>query len=351
MTTRSSRVKPPRSSVTLSDVARLAQVSPTTVSFVLNEGDERNRHVSEATRTKVLEAMRILRFQPHSLARALSKGYSHEIVGITDMDLTPLGNEMNMALQQAFLQAGYTPVVYSVAGLAESQRKHLYQAIIERRPYAIVATPTCFSAEDAAHAYQAGIHAIISIGFAATTHPHTYSIMFPSTELGGIAAHHLLERGHRRLAIVQPEDAVYGTQITAFLQRLEGMQTALKGEADASLELLRLPLHPTEAEDVIRTRFQAANHPTGIYAFNDEYAALLLRALQRSDKQVPGDVAVVGTDNLAIGAFLLPSLTTISFAVADIGERVAQVLQDLSSSPPQEQFIPIRPQLIQRESS
>ena len=146
--------------VTISDVAQRAGVSRTAVSFVLNEHGERNRYVSEETRTKVWQAVQELHYQPDLLARTLRTGQSTEIAGITDTTLTLLGLEVSTAFQQHALQYGYMPTGYFSQGLSHEQRQELYQRIFARRPLAIITTPDHFTAEDVKHAREHGIEYI-----------------------------------------------------------------------------------------------------------------------------------------------------------------------------------------------
>src|SRR5205807_8181465 len=83
---------------TVNDVARRAGVSRTAFSYVLNENGERNKHVSEEARAQVLQAMQELNFHPDALARALSRGYSEELVLITEIALTPFALDLISSL-------------------------------------------------------------------------------------------------------------------------------------------------------------------------------------------------------------------------------------------------------------
>ncbi len=222
-----------QTSPTITDVARRAGVSRTAVSYVLNDNGQRNKHVSGETRAKVLQAVQELRFHPDALARALSKGQSEEIVLITGTAITPFATEFIASLQQQALLYGYTPVMYLSRGFSVEQRRVLRQTIFARRPIGIVCSSFDFTAEDVALAREMGIKHIIFIGFHTEPIEQTYSIVFPSQTLGYLAARHLLERGHRHLALVHPDDAV---QEEAFLQRLEGMHAAIAEEAGVSLD-------------------------------------------------------------------------------------------------------------------
>jgi LacI family transcriptional regulator len=342
-----------RTSPTVDDVARLAGVSRTAVSYVLNERGQRNKHVSEAARAKVLQAIQELNFRPHSLARALSKGYSEELVWIVNIDPTPFTMEMITSVQRQAALYGYTPVMYFAQHFSDEERKALYETIFARRPIGLLVGSLTFSAEDVALAHELGVNHIIFIALREVSIERTHAIVFPSRALGYLAARHLLERGHRHLALVQPDDRV---QEVAFLQRLEGMQAAMAEETDrAGLALDILPLHlsSSSAHALVETSLMAAERPTGIYAFSDEYAVVLLGALTRLGIRVPQDVALVGTDNLPLGTFVWPSLTSMGFDAIDMGKRAVDMLHLLHQGLPlpEELTRPLIPQLIVRESS
>ena len=341
------------SAITLDDVAQKAGVSRTAVSFVLNENGQRNKHVSEETRAKVQQAIQELNFQPHLLARALRKGRSTELVGILDTTITPFGLEVMDSLQQHAMRYGFTPVTYASQGLSAEQRSLLYQTIFARRPLAIITTPTHLTAGDVARARLAGIEHIVFFSFRQEPLEGTHSIIFPSEALGYLAAQHLLERGYRHLALVRPDDPTHTIQDVAFLQRLEGMRSAIGEQAGVTLDILPLQLSVEAAYALVETTLRGGHRPTGVYAFNDEYGLLLLGALTRSSIRVPEEIAVVGTDNLAVGAYVWPSLTSISIDARDIGKRTVELVHTLDQGVPlpKELMQPLLPRLIQRGST
>jgi DNA-binding LacI/PurR family transcriptional regulator len=336
--------------LTITDVARRAGVSRTAVSYVLNENGQRNKHVSDEARAKVLQTVQELNFHPDALARTLSKGHSEEIVLITGTALTPFATELITSLQQQALIYGYTPVMYLSQGFSAEQRRELHQTIFTRRPIGIIASPFNFTAEDVALAREMGVHHIIFIGFRTEPIEQTYSIVFPSQTLGYLAAQHLIARGHRHLALVHPDDAI---QEEAFLQRLEGMHAAIAEEPGMTLDILPLHLSAAAALSLVETSFVDADRPTGVYAFSDEYAVVLLGALTRLGIRVPQEVALVGTDNLPIGEFVWPSLTSMGFDALDMGKRAVDMLHTLHQGLPlpEELTRPLVPQLIPREST
>src|SRR5258707_3143454 len=165
-------------SPTITDVALSAVLSSTAVSYVLNDKGQRNKHVSDEARAKVLQAVQELHFHPDALARALSKGQSEEIVYITGRAFSPFTTEFITSLQQQALIYGYTPVMYLSQGFSVEQRSDLHQRIFTRRPIGIICGPFDFTAEDVALAREMGIKHIIFLGFHTEPLELTHSIGF-----------------------------------------------------------------------------------------------------------------------------------------------------------------------------
>jgi LacI family transcriptional regulator len=220
--------------------------------------------------------------------------------------------------------------------------------IFARRPIGIFATATSMTAEHIALAKHMGVDNIVL--YSVEPLEYAATILLPTVPLGYLAAQHLLERGHRHLGLVRPVDSLheYG-----FQQRLEGMYSAIAGIPGVTLDILSLEFTLSDAHALVGTRLTGADHPTGIYAFNDEYALLLLGALADRGIQVPRDVAVMGTDDISFSAFMRPTLTTIRFDTISLAQRAVGMLVNWHSGQPlpEELTRPLVPQLIPREST
>lgn len=344
-----------RKPLTSVDVARRAGVSRTAVSYVLN--GTRSTHVSEETRAKVLQAAQELGYHLNTSAQALRKGQSNEICILSSVALSANDAEIFVAMQQHALVHGYIPVVYFIGGLTEQERRELLAKILARHPLALFLTPNCLDAEDIALAQHMGVsHILLYAEEPVEAHFPTDlpSVSAPTFEAGYLAAHHLLERGHRALGLVRPAEARHRL---AFLQRLQGMRAAMSdagfSETDVRLEILPMSLTMSDAYTVVDTHLTGLQRLTGVYTFKDEYALPLLGALSDRGIRVPEEVAIIGTDNVAFSAFVRPALTTISIDNIALGQRGIEMLAALQRGQalPEELTRPIVPQLLVRAST
>jgi LacI family transcriptional regulator len=347
--TRKQRHTPPRASITASDVARRAQVSRATVSFVLNEHGVRNAHVSEETRAKVLQAAQDLGYSMNTAARTLRRGQSEELAILIDLPFSIQKNELFISLQQHALQAGYTPIMYFNEGLTSKQKQELFLKILARRPLGLFATEHSMTRENINLAKQMGVKHLLL--HAVRPLPYAPTIVLPTKLAGALAAQHLLARGHRHLGLVQPSDARYDSY--GFEQRLEGMRDVISEQAGVTLDILPLQFSQADASRFVETFLSATERPTGLYAFNDEYALLLLGVFADRGIRIPEDVALMGTDDIAFGEIVRPTLTTIRFDAISIGQRVVDMMTilDKGLALPEELTQPLTPELVPRAST
>ncbi len=304
--------------------------------------------MSEETRAKVLQAAQDLGYSTHSSARALRKGYSEEVCFIADLPLTIHRTELFVSLQQHAFNHGYPSVMYFSYGLSAEPMQKLLLEIFARRPLGIFATARSITAENMALAQRMGIDNIVLYSVKPIEYART--IILPTRPAGYLAAQHLLELGHRHLGLVRPSDPLHDH---GFLQRLEGMRAAMAGIAGATLNILPLQFSLSDAHALVDTYLTGANQLTGIYAYNDEYALLLLGALADRGRRVPQDVAVVGTDDISMGELMRPALTTIRFDNISLGQRAIEMLiaHYRHQSLPEELSQPLAPQLVPRGST
>ncbi len=167
---------------------------------------------------------------------------------------------------------------------------------------------------------------------------------------GYLAAKHLLDLGHRRLAFL------HGGHDQAQNPRWHGMQTALReaGRAGVSASLTTVPSEDMETwrEDSSRAALwlRRPGSPTGVLAWNDEVAIRLLSTLSRAGVQVPEEVSIVGYDALPEGELMHPALTTVEPFMSEMLQTAVELLNQ-PEPPPLSHTATVVPSLVIRETT
>lgn len=325
--------------VTSADVARLAGVSRATVSFVLN--DTQNHRVGEATRAKVLAAADALGYVPHAAARSLRAGR-------TDLVLIPAAVSAIGRLASGWIddlhteleRYGYTAVLHAgrYADPVTAAR-----AWAELRPGAVLALDGASLTECGADVLRrAGVQALMA--FAPEPVRGVVTVCFDDRRAGVLATEHLVARGRRRLAVVMPRER----GLSAFAApRLAGARSVA---ARTTATVTSVEMDCTYASAAALADGWADRGLDGVFAYNDDYAALLLRALQDAGVDVPGEVAVVGCDDLVTAILQRPALTTVRLDVPSAA-HVAEALHALVEHGSTEPLPAVEPALVRRESA
>ncbi|MBO2447507.1 LacI family DNA-binding transcriptional regulator [Actinomadura barringtoniae] len=330
---------------TSTDVARAAGVSQATVSYVLN--DAPGVRISQETRVKVREAAERLGYAPHASARVLRTGRS-DIVLIPTSTI-PVGRlvaELDMAMSERLRRLGHTVVHF---GDPRSRGVAAARVWAEWRPAAVFVEAHRLTAAAVSQLYAAGVATVLAFG--PEPSPYAPTFVFDDGNVGACAAEHLIARGSAALAAVVPTE--HG--LDGFgLRRLEGVARVARAH-DVPVARVDLPFDEERANEIATgwTRDPGAR-PDGVFAYNDEYAMLLMRALQDAGLDIPGDIAVVGADDLPLAPLLRPRLSSVrvltDITPDDLAERLAKMIAD-GERDPATTIRASRTEMIVRESS
>ncbi|WP_243639014.1 LacI family DNA-binding transcriptional regulator [Streptacidiphilus pinicola] len=301
---------------TSADVARLAGVSRATVSYVLN--DTAGGRVSEKTRLRVRAAADQLGYVPHAAARSLRAGHTGLVLmAAPEITFGPLFNEFFAELRAGLRDHGYTAVLYGTRG--DLSGREIARAWAELRPTAVITGVTDdLTPEGVEILRRSGTRAVLSL--AERPVPGAHSLLLDQSAVGATAGEHLVARGHRAIGVVMPTDAT----LRRFSEpRLAGVRQAAAG---ARVEPLALDYTESSAAE-LAARWRSLGL-TGLFCYNDEYAALIQAAFQDAGIAVPTDAALVGADDLMLARVLRPRLTSVhvslpeGIALADLIDRL-----------------------------
>ncbi|MER5883351.1 LacI family DNA-binding transcriptional regulator [Streptomyces sp. NPDC001941] len=324
--------------VTSSDVARLAGVSRATVSFVLN--NKQAHRITATTRAKVLAAAQELGYVPHAAARALRAGRSNLV--LIPASVSAAGQLVSAwvdALQSALYAHGYTTVLH---GARDTDAVAAARAWAEFRPAAVLTLGGEALTEAAAGVLtRAGVRGVLVLGSRPVKGVHT--VGFDHGLVGALAVRHLVGRGRTRIGVVMPRERGLATFA---VPRLAGA----RAEAAGAATVTPVEMSYTDRSASELAKRWAESELDAVFAYNDEYATLLLHALRNEGFAVPDDVAVVGADDLVGTTLLQPPLTTVRLglpAPAVVADALHELI-DQGTAP----VIPgIEPVLVARGSS
>ena len=309
--TTSSRAGTPRPS--MADVARLAGVSSQTVSRVSNG----QANVDEATRARVLDAMRTLGYRPNGAARALKSGRFHTI-GVIMTTLQTQGNIRTLdAIATEAAHTDYSVLLMPITDRTMRGVSGAYQRMSAQAVDGAVIVLEARFLDRAEFALPPGIPVVVIDSGAGPG----YTVVDTDQALGARqATEYLLGLGHRQVwHIAGPE-----TSFSA-VHRAESWERTLRESGITPPPLLR---GNWTAESGYRHGLTLGKRPdvTAIFAANDEMALGAMRALHELGRDVPGDVSIVGFDDMDVAASFWPPLTTVRQDFAAVGRLSIQKL-------------------------
>ncbi|MEW1834138.1 LacI family DNA-binding transcriptional regulator [Microbacterium sp. NPDC079995] len=295
---------------TAADIARVVGVSRATVGYVLN--DTPGQSISAATRERVLDAARALGYRPRAAAQALASGRTRIVLLI--LPDWPQGFSVHNYIEEASLildEAGYSLVTWTPH--ATGKTRPLWQLLDPDVVFGFLP----FAEADVAAMREQGIRVIIPDPNDATA--------VDDGDTGGhgpvLQVEHLSDLGHRRIAIATTPDP---RLVNLSRQRSEAAQRTA-----AALGVTCEPPTPVTAarEDLeALVRGWVAESVTGVVAYNDDIAAMVIGAAMAAGVDVPGDLSVIGHDDSPLASLFIPHLSSIRIDGAALGRLIADLV-------------------------
>jgi LacI family transcriptional regulator len=298
--------------VTTHDVAARAGVSQATVSLVLG-GNPRAR-VAAGTRERVVRAARDLGYRPNIVARSLVRGRSYTIGVVVPELSNPFFLDVVAGVQKVATEAGYAVLLCDAR--QTSPGRHL-DALRGRQVDGIVIDAV--GLESLPHDALDDLEAVL------VDEPAERIAGVASDALGAgrTAADHLLGLGHRRVAFIGP-----ATDVHTFRMRERGFILRLREEGIAlpSPWLRRAEPSIAAGQAAMKALLTLRERPTAVFCANDMLALGALKTCLASGVSVPGEMSLMGCDDIELARVVTPELSTIAVPARELGARAARLL-------------------------
>jgi len=332
--------------VTIYDIARKLNVSATTVS----RGLQNHPAISKKTKKRIQDMVDELGYRSNHIARNLRQKQTQTIgVIVHELNSTFITSVL-AGIEKVTTEAGYDLII---THSSESMTKEMANAknLFNKRVDGVIAS-LAFNTTDLDH-FKPFIQKNVPVIFFDRVEQDSNNtvVIIDNAKCGYIATQHLISQGCRRIVHVTSS-----LQRNVYSQRFQGYKDALYDNGIAFDEKLLLINDLSEKAGIESAMkiLRMDPMPDGACITNDFVAAVCMRTLKEHDVNIPGDIAVVGFNNDAVGKLIEPALTTINYPGSDMGQIAAtNLINHLKgvSSLQQTNTIIVRSELIVRKSS
>ena len=336
--------------VTLKQVAATLDLSPTTVSLVLNRSPAA-ASIPPKTQRRVFAAAKKLGYRPDFVARSLRSRRSLSIGVLVPEIGDAYASDVLSGVEKRLLEEGYLYLIASHRSRADLLKQHM-QLLRDRlvEGFILVATPLD---------EPPGVPSVAIAGHDSLD--QVTNLVIDHDRAANLALSHLAGLGHERIAFFKgpPNSADTETRWQAIVTA--GAEMGLEIRPELTLQLgrrsaeARFPAQETyeEGHDLGSRLLQAGSPFSALFAFNDVSAIGAMRAFLDAGMKVPRQISVVGFDDIHAAAFQNPSLTTVRQPLDHMGDMAAKILlQRLSGNGSDfEELVTMQPELIVRSST
>ncbi|RLP74555.1 LacI family transcriptional regulator [Mycetocola tolaasinivorans] len=330
-----------RSRLTSRDIALAAGVSQATVSNVLN----RPEIVAPETLKRVNDVIESMNFVVNDSARTLRAGHSRAL-GVIALDLSnPFWGEVTRGIEATASQLGYSVLLGSSEEKLDKETR-LLRLFEENRVEGILVSSVDIGSETLATLYEHGMKVVL---LDQPDPAGTYSsVSLDQVQGARLAAQHLLEQGHRRIAFINIPHSVSWSRDR--LQGLsEGIAAAGLDPAEVITEITIESMTAHAAEPAVETLLAGSPDVTAVLCANDMVALGVLKQLSERGVTVPRDLSVVGFDDSYFASMLSPALTTVRQHPFELGQTAAEMIIKATDGVVPESVL-FDPELIVRQS-
>ncbi|ARI78086.1 LacI family DNA-binding transcriptional regulator [Halobacillus mangrovi] len=300
---------------TIEDVAKLAGLSRTTVSRVIND----QPYVTEEKKQRIIQAMNDLGYVPNSSARRLRSQRTETIAVLLPRITNPFFGNLIESMEEKASEWGYQVIVCQTHDSEKKEMDYL-QLLKTKQVDGVIMASIINNWDDVEPYLESGPIVVCNEYMEGTPVP---TVHMDHKKASYEATLHLMEQGCNHIAYVSGGPNSHLTS-----QRRKGFEEALKDKGTTKIEDLNIDwaLDVKDGQKVFH--FIKENHPyiDGVFTGSDEVAAGIIYEASQNDWEIPHDLAVVGFDNQMISLLMVPSVTTVEQPVKQMANKAVEIL-------------------------
>lgn len=336
-------------SITIKDIAQICGVGVSTVSRALNDHPD----INNETKQKIIEVVKKYNFVPNNSARNLKITNSKTIAVLVKGLENPFFMRMIGKIEAEIIKAGYSMEIRHVDEKSD-EVDIAVELVKEKKLQGIIFLGGLITHSDKKLEGIGVPFVLCTIPLEVNKNIAAASISIDDVEESYKIVKYLVDNGHKKIAFL---GACEGDTSISHL-RLEGYRKALK---DAKIKPDKeLEWHSKEEEDIytmangynmMKEALNAGKDFTAVFAIADTMAIGAIRALSEAGKKVPEDVSIVGFDGIDMGAYCVPSLTTIRQPFEEMADKAIGMLLNMIKEEETDCNLIMEAQLLERESA
>jgi len=334
----------PLKKVTMADVARLANVSKSTVSQYLNK---RYEYMSEKTKNRIEKAIEELGYQPNIVARSLKQKSTGTIGVIVFNILHLLTTQVLRAIEDVCRKRDYHVIVCNSDDHPEKEKKYI-NMLRAKQVDGLIIFPTGKNID----IYQNMVKEQFPLVFIDRMVPgvNVDAILLDNYKASKIAVDYFYKQGYKKISIVSPP---FEQHVIPRTERIEGFQKALSDYGLPIKEEYVVALELSSIKERLKILFTSDDPPEALFAINDLSLMEILAFVKENHLRVPEDVAIISIDDVPFASIFTPALSTIAQPTFEMGEKAAERLFEQITQ--KNQHVPnllrFQPTLIERDSA
>lgn len=328
--------------VSITDVAKVAKVSKSTVSQYLNN---RFNYMSEDTKSRIKSAIEELDYQPNYIARSLKQKRTSTIGVIVANILHSFSTQVIRAIED-YCHMNQFHVIVCNADDDPKKEKNYIEMLRAKQVDGLIVFPTGENMD----LYNKLINEKYPLVFMDRLGPKGFSILLDNEKASTLAVQHLIDRGIQDIAIVT---TTLQQHLTPRLERVHGYREVIRKNGFPIKEEFIINTELPRIKDSLKALFSLPNPPRGLIAGNDLTLIEILEFCREENITVSQDVALVGIDEVPFARAFNPTITTVAQPTFNMGTKAATLLlQEIKEIKKETKHIHrFEPKLIIRDSS